>query len=168
MSDDRLKSAAVVAAQAAARARNEMALKGEKKKSRNQKKLENENKFFPTLRALEAVWHRETKGAFPKWGNREMGLAGDLVKRSSAATVEAAFVLAVRYWGQVFAHVMGPKKALGTVSLSFIHRHAETLLMFAKVWASHEDEDAAITALAPLGLKLTPTTTSDLPPGFSF
>ena len=165
--EDRMKSAAVIAAEAAARARATQALKDEKRKGRNQQKLEAENKFFPTLRDLEDLWHRETRGVFPKWGKREFGLVGDLLKRSSTPVVEGALVLAARFWPQLFAHIMGPKKAAGTISLAFIHRHAETVLMLGKVWSQHSDESGAIAAIAALGLKLSVASApSDLPPGF--
>lgn len=137
MSDDRLNSAAKIAAAAAARSRAQLLLNEDKKAAKRKKALD-ENRYHPTLVALEGVWARETKGAYPKWGNQERRLVGDLVKRSDEETVSAALRFSVRYWDSLVAHLMGPKKTL-PLSVSTIFRNAETILMLAKRWNKHSE-----------------------------
>lgn len=138
--DDRFAKTRAAMAQQAARTRATVLLREDKKTTKRQKAL-GDNKFFSSILALEAVWHLITDRRFAKWGKSEYGIIGDLLKRfevqSAEEEVAAALRFAVRHEAALIVHLVGPKKQV-SLSLSFLHRNAETWLMLSKHWRKYQ------------------------------
>jgi hypothetical protein len=138
--DDRLAKTRIAMAQQTARTRVSLLLREEKKTTKRQKAL-GDNKFFSSILALEATWHFVTSRRFAKWGKSEYGIIGDLLKRfevqSAEEEVAAALRFAVRHEAALIVHLVGPKKQV-SLSLSFLHRNAETWLMLSKHWRKYQ------------------------------
>lgn len=137
--DDRLSRTNLAVAAKASRARADLLLRDQKRATKRQAALKND-KFYPTIVSLESFWHSVTQGRFARWGKSEYGIIGDLLKRfdpsEAQEAVAAALLFAVRHEAALIPHLVGPKKQV-SLSLSFLHRNAETWLMLAKNWQKH-------------------------------
>lgn len=138
--DERRKRMGTLLAQTEQRTRNDMLLKDTKKATKRQKAL-GENVYFGTIQKLEVVWHLATARRFSKWQNSERGIVGSLLQRFDATVAEeevaAAFQFAVRYEALLIPHLVGPKQQV-SLSLAFLHRHAETWFMLSKQWRKYQ------------------------------